>query len=87
LFNLVIEDDPDPKFNRVAPADPRGPISTATSFMLCIEIYRLGIDLGYWSESASLYKADICLGAGEVFNPYLPLQEFFAGLASAYHAD
>lgn len=56
-------------------------------FNLVIELYRMGIDFGYWSESASLYLADVCLGAGELFNPSLPLQDFFAGLANLYHSD
>lgn len=87
LYNLVIEDDPDPKYSLVDPVDPRGPISYLHSMTLSIELYRLGIDLGYWSESASLYLADICLGAAEVFNPSLTLQDFFAGLASVYHQN
>ena len=87
FFNLLIEDDSDPKYCNVEPVDPRGPIPYLTNMALSIEVYRLGIDLGYWSESASLYIADICLGAGEVFDPNLPLQDFFAGLANTYHSN
>ncbi|GIC77156.1 hypothetical protein [Moritella sp. F3] len=86
LFNLVIEDDADPQYSNAPAVDPRGPYTRESLTMLAIEIYSLGIELDYWSESASLYLSNVCLGAGEVFDPKLPLQGFFSDLASKYHA-
>lgn len=83
LYQLVIEDHPNSEFDDIPPVDPRGEITDKEKLLeLASEIHRFGVQRKMWSAKATLYIANVVIGAGELGDTNLPVQAYFTGLAS-----
>jgi len=82
LMVLVIEDDPDRKYENMPPVNPVGQHANSMIERLSEDVLKAGLSNDMWSEKISIFMANVVIGAGEVSNPMLPLQQYFCGIAS-----
>jgi hypothetical protein len=87
IYNLVIEDHPDPLYQDLPAVDPRGILSSSMLEQLGQSLYGCGVKCGYWSNKANLYIANVCIGVGEMSDTSLPLISYVSGLAEYYHKE
>ncbi|MCQ1061032.1 hypothetical protein LRP52_43945 [Photobacterium sp. ZSDE20] len=86
LYQLIIEDHPDPIFDDLPAVDPRGEIHDKQKLLrLAADVHRFGVQHRKWSTKATLYMANVVIGAAELADTKISVQHYFTGLASLLH--